>query len=260
MQFVFLSHDVDWRRQGPPLKHILARKDRFDQEILDNATSSNPYYNIPDYMNIEERLGLRSTFFFRTFYEGGSYLDYENDIRSLIEGGWEVGLHTDPSSIHSYARIMREKIKLEELTKQTVKANRVHYLATSKNLPHDLADLGFIYDSSVRRTKYLITKDEIGYYKIGNLIEFPITIMDAYLFTYMKINENGIIPLFDRTLNYSKRLNPTFNVITVIWHDNVLKMKGGRMYEQVLEYLISKNDVKVFRGIDLANIIFNNAI
>ena len=29
MQYIFLSHDVDWRRQGPPIEHVLARKDRF---------------------------------------------------------------------------------------------------------------------------------------------------------------------------------------------------------------------------------------
>ena len=30
---VFLSHDVDWSRRGPGLDHVLARRDRFDEEL-----------------------------------------------------------------------------------------------------------------------------------------------------------------------------------------------------------------------------------
>ena len=95
----------------------------------------------------------------------------------------------------------------------------------------------------------------MGYFKYGSLIEFPITIMDAYLFTHMKIKEEQIIPTFESTLNLGRKVNDSFNVITVIWHDNVLKMKGGRMYKEILEYLTSQDDVAILRGIDLANMI-----
>ena len=33
MQYIFLSHDVDWRRQGPQRDHVLARRDRFDEAV-----------------------------------------------------------------------------------------------------------------------------------------------------------------------------------------------------------------------------------
>ena len=95
----------------------------------------------------------------------------------------------------------------------------------------------------------------MGYHKFGKLIEFPITLMDAYMFTYMKITEEQIIPTFEHTLNYGRKLNNDFNIITVIWHDNVLQMKGGRMYKKILEYLVSQQDVKISRGIDLAEMI-----
>jgi hypothetical protein len=95
----------------------------------------------------------------------------------------------------------------------------------------------------------------MGYSVIGKLIEFPVTLMDAYMFTFMKLKEDQIIPTFESTLNYSRSLGGDFNIITVIWHDNVLQMKGGRMYEKILEYLTSEDDVKVSRGIDLTRII-----
>jgi len=37
MQYIFLSHDVDWRKQGPPLEHILSRKDRFEPELFEKT-------------------------------------------------------------------------------------------------------------------------------------------------------------------------------------------------------------------------------
>lgn len=211
-------------------------------------------------MEIEERYGLRSTFFFRTMYENGIILDYENDIRSLINGGWEIGLHSDPSSIDAKDKLLKEKTELEELSNVVIAANRVHYLKFNKDLPTKLRELGFVYDSSMRTSKHLIGPEEFGYYRFDDLLEFPITVMDAYLFTYMNLTEDDILPTFRRAIQQGRRLNPDFNVITVIWHDNVLRMKGGRMYRQIIEYLTSQTDVKVFRGIDLANYIIDHAL
>jgi hypothetical protein len=259
-----LSHDVDWRRQGAPLEHIIARKDRFAKEVLENTEYRNPYYNIPEYIYLEERFDIRSTFFFRTFYENGDYRDYEDDIRTLINGGWEVGLHSDPSSVNDINKIYDEKTKLETLTKTSLRANRVHYLAFNKELPSKLQKLDFVYDSSLRRSRYQIDKDEMECRIFDTLIEFPVTLMDAYMFTYMKVTEDNIIDLFEKTLDYSRKLKKddgSFNnIITLIWHDNVLQMKGGRMYGKILEYLTSQDDVVISRGIDLARMVNNKLI
>jgi peptidoglycan/xylan/chitin deacetylase (PgdA/CDA1 family) len=257
LQYIFLSHDVDWGRQGAPLEHIIARKDRFEKGVFENAAKENLYYNIPDYMDLEERFNVRSTFFFRTVYENGDYKDYENEIRALIRGGWEVGLHLDPSSINDTVKIYQEKRRLEDLSREVIRANRCHYLAFNEQLPHKLQQLGFVYDSSLRKSKDRIDREEMGYRIFDNLIEFPVTIMDAYIFTYMKIAEEKILSIFEKTLDYSRALAENFGVLTVIWHDNVLKMKGGRMYSKILEYLTSQQDVRLVRGIDLATMIRN---
>ena len=151
--YVFLSHDVDWRRQGPSKEHVMARKERFDSIVIKNLDKQNPYYNIPEIMEIEEKFGIKSTFFFRTMYENGNFEDYEDDIKSLIGGGWEVGLHCDPSSVDDIEKLRTEKEKLEKLTKTKLHGNRAHYLKFTKKLPKMLKDLGFSYDSSVRNSK-----------------------------------------------------------------------------------------------------------
>jgi len=70
---VVLTHDVDWPIQGPGRDHVLARRDRFDEDVVRRVIEEgyNPYYNVPDLMEIEERHGLRSTFFFRPVYDDG---------------------------------------------------------------------------------------------------------------------------------------------------------------------------------------------
>lgn len=231
----------------------MARKERFDNNVIKNLDKQNPYYNIPEIMKIEEKFGVKSTFFFRTMYENGNFEDYEDDIKSLVDGGWEVGLHCDPSSVDDIEKLRKEKEKLEGLTKTKLQGNRVHYLKFTKKLPKMLNDLGFLYDSSIRNSKDKIDKSEMGFQNFDGLIEFPVTLMDAYLFTYMKLEEKQIIPTFKQTLDYARKNDS--KVITIIWHDNVLKMIGGRMYKDIVEFLASQKDVKICRGIDLASIV-----
>ena len=254
MQYIFLSHDVDWRRQGPNVEHIQARKDRFDSEIFNKTEPKELYRNIPEYMTLEEKFGIRSTFFFRTIYENGDMNDYEDDIQSLLKGNWEIGLHTDPKSVDNIEKIKLEKEKLESLTRKPIIGNRVHFLNYNSELPIKLKQLGFSYDASLRHSKDKIDEKEMGYSKIDGLIEFPVTLMDAYLFTHMGIKEDGIIPEFRKTLEIGRNFSGE-NVISVIWHDNVLKMKCGRMYEKILEFLISQDDVKILCGRDLVKIL-----
>jgi hypothetical protein len=254
MQYIFLSHDVDWRREGPSKKHLLDRKDRFSNKIINSLNEKNPYYNFPEYMEIEESMDIKSTFFFRTMYENGNYLDYENEISDLIKGGWEIGLHLDPTSVNDFTKIKHEKINLEKLTKHKIIGNRVHFLKYDEDLSTKLKELEFTYDSSVRYSKDKIDKNEMGFIKKNGIYQFPITWMDAYLFTYMKITEDKLVSIFENTLNFSRNLGED-NVLTLLWHDNVLKMKGGRKYKEILEFLVSQDDVVILPGKDIVNIL-----
>ena len=257
-QYVFLSHDVDWSFDGPPREHIFQRKERFDEKLFENTPIDRLYRNFSEFMEIEEKYGVKSTFFFRTQYENGDYRDYQEDIKKLVNGGWEIGLHTDPSSIKDIEKIKKEKNDLEELVGSEILGNRVHYLSNDEQLPKKLSELNFIYDSSKRKTKDTISDEDMGYEIIDDIIEFPVTLMDAYLFTHMGISEEKIVPIVEKTLNSCRQLESNFNLMTILWHDNVLKMKGGRIYPKILEFLTSQEDVIVCNGIELVNEIKKN--
>ena len=250
-QYVFLSHDVDWSFDGPTKDHVLKRKDRFDVKLFDNTPFNKLYRNFSEYMEIEEKFNVKSTFFFRTQYENGDYMDYSKDIKDLVNGGWEIGLHTDPSSVDDIEKIKKEKNDLEKLSNSKIFGNRVHYLSNDPELPKKLSELGFIYDSSNKKIKNLISSEDMGYQKINNIIEFPVTLMDAYLFSYMNISEEKIISTVEKTLNLCRQLDSDFNIMTILWHDNVLKMRGGRMYPKILEFLASQDDVIMCNGLEL---------
>ena len=262
MIYVFLSHDVDWGKAGPPVSHILARRERFDEDILKNCESKNPYYNFPEYMEIEEKFRVRSTFFFRTYVKDAIYPpppyhveEYKQEIRSLLSGGWEIGLHLDPASYKSIKMVQKEKKTLEDVAKVPIYANRVHYTMNNDLLHKNLEELSFKYDSSAKFSREKSVDDDFGYFKKGKLVIFPITIMDALAFTYIAMSENEVISLVKHTVNKCRKLPEEKRIITIIWHDCVLKMKKGRCYQQILEYLTSLRDIAVKRGIDLFEMI-----
>ena len=91
-------------------------------------------------------------------------------------------MHTDPQSVDDIKKIKQEKEKLESLTKKSIIGNRVHFLNYNSELPNKLNELGFLYDSSLRHSKYKIDENEMGFSKNDGIIEFPVTLMDAYLF------------------------------------------------------------------------------
>ena len=257
--YIFLSHDVDWRKQGPTKEHIIARSHRFEKSVLEKVDSENLYYNFPELMDLEERFNIKSTFFFRTHYENGNYLDYEDEIKSLIDGNWEIGLHMDGQSIKNLDMIKKEKSNLEILTKKPIYGNRVHYLNFDNKLLSKLFQAEFTYDSTMKKYKDRISIDDMDYMKMNGIIEFSVTIMDTYLFTYFGINEKNILNIFKEAIFTAMTTNNSKNIkiITLLWHDNVIKMLGGRKYKDILEFLVSEKNIEIKRGIDLVNIIDN---
>lgn len=249
---VLLTHDVDWSIHGPGVEHILARRDRFSYETILKVIEEgyNPYFNIPELMDFEDMYGVRSTFFFRCVYDDGTSIEfYRNVLRELINGGWEIGIHiNDASTLES---IISEKKIIEDIIGMDVYGSRVHNLNIKfEDLPL-LYKAGLKYDSSIIFNKHDVDIRNTGYLMIGELIVFPITIMDTYLFTYMRVSEDKIIDVISRALDVTVESG----YMTILWHDCSLKMRGGRMYPKILEFLVSKDNLEIVRGIDAYRIV-----
>lgn len=241
---VFLSHDIDWPKKGPSVDHIESRKSRFDANAyaLWKYKQESLYYNIPEITEIENDLGLASTFFFRSYYEDEVFNQYIPDMRILNDSSWEVGLHSnDPT------KIKYEKQALERDLGKKTNGIRAHYLRTDDNFWNSAKECGFKYDSSVCLNKEKFnTKNCQPFYKDGLLV-LPISMADCYMFTYWGQTETTLFHTLEILFDRIARLdNP---LLTLDWHDCSLKMRGGRKYREVLRYLKNK-DVNFLTGIE----------
>jgi hypothetical protein len=238
---VILTHDIDWPPMGPGLEHIVARKERFDPQIFARVINDgfNPYNNIGPIMDLERGLGVRSSFYFRPVYDDGTTaMAYANEIGALTAGGWEVGAHlNDASSLES---VTKERRLIGDASGVPPRGCRVHYLRLTPHSHSFMRQAGFEYDSSVMLHKDRVSPESAGAQLEDGLRVFPITIMDTYLFTYIRVPEEKVLNVFESAIEVCRAAE----YMTVLWHDNSMMMKGGRVYPKICEMLTSRNDIE----------------
>jgi hypothetical protein len=251
---LIVTHDVDWPFNGPGKAHVLARRERFPAEVIQKVVDEdfNPYYGVPKVMEIEEKFGIRSTFFFRPKYDDGSPVgEYAKTMQNLISGGWEVALHCNKTS--TLEEVCVEKRLVEKAAGKPVCGTRVHYLNVGEGTFANLLGAGIKYDSSLSFSKDKIDGRNTGYVDKEGLIVFPVTFMDAYLFTYMGLNEETIVPFMVKTIE--NLFASGVNVMTLLWHDNSVMMRGGRAYAELIKQLTALPKTTFLKGIEAFEMI-----
>ena len=227
MRALIVTHDVDWPRHGPGVAHVLARKNRFDEDIISKVMNEgfNPYYGVPTITEIEERFDIRSTFFFRPEYDDGS-------------------------NVQQYADTIKA---LERTMGKPVFGSRVHYMKVTASTFANLAKAQIKYDSSLTFDKERIDPRNTGCLLESGLVVFPITFMDAYLFSYMGLTEKTVTKFVLKTMD--ELFASGVQMLTLLWHDNSIMMKGGRAYSGLMEKLAENSDVTFLKGIDAFELV-----
>ena len=246
---LIVTHDVDWPLHGPGKAHVLARKDRFAPEIMRKVEDEefNPYYGVPKVMEIEEKFGIRSTFFFRPRYDDGTEVEkYSQTMKALLASGWEVGLHSNSTS--TLEEVAQEKMLIEKAAGQAVYGSRAHYLKVSENTFSNLGKSGIKYDSSLSFDKEHIDLRNTGFLVKNGLVVFPVTFMDAFLFSYMGLTEETVVSFIFRKIE--KLFASGIQVMTLLWHDSSVLMRGGRSYRELIEKLTANSDITFLKGIE----------
>ncbi|QOJ79305.1 hypothetical protein IG193_02240 [Infirmifilum lucidum] len=228
---VVLTHDVDYSRRGPGLDHILRRRERFEEWVVERVLREgfNPYFGVPRVVEVEEGFGVRSTFFFRAFYDDGETVEgYAGVIRDLLGRGWSVGLHyNDPG------RVGEEKAFMEGVLGFRVEGTRGHFLRVADFSV--LRELGVKFDSSVVYSRGGCDARNAGFFDAGGVVEFPVTFMDAYMFTYDGMSEERVTSFIVSCVE--KLREGGVKLATILWHDSSVYMRGGRVYPEVLRAL-----------------------
>jgi peptidoglycan/xylan/chitin deacetylase (PgdA/CDA1 family) len=242
---VCITHDVDNVRR--PMIHLLRRASRFSFSdiVLASLGLRSLYNNIDLIADLEAKQGFRSSFYFLSKnYDLGALA---RTARRLIGSGWEVGLHGDFGT-HDSAEAMKDAVtRLSSAFGSRPVGLREHYLQFDYCKTWEIAQSsGFIYDSTVGN------RDRLGF-RLGlcapfhppdsgwrqmKLVELPLVLMDTTLWGYLRRSESDGEKDFLSLLDQVKKVN---GLMTLLWHQESVRMKGGRIYPRLLAALVGRD-------------------
>ena len=228
--YICLTHDVDTVFRS--IREVFARRNRFSKiGILKHLFRiDNLYNNIYKICEIEDTYKLRSTFFIPVNLFPLERIS--NEIKYLREGGWEIGFHSVIENIQPFSIIKMSLEFLEEEFSLKIYGVRSHYLRVSSDVIRMYLKLGLIYDSSYR----VESLETNGVLKLPEgLWEFPIAIMDADVFGRLMLSEEKAWKYI--TAKIEKLIKNGYKVITILFHQESFRMKGGRLYSKLLDWL-----------------------
>lgn len=262
---VCLSHDVDRvHKSYQVFTHAIKslRKGNlkgFLYHVFSVFKFRKVYWNFPEILDIENRYGVKSTFFFLNEsypfkplkpstwkLSLGRYSINSKRVKriisSLVKGGWEVGVHGSYASHLNPSLLRKEKEQLEEISKKPVVGIRQHYLNLNYRTWQNQYDAGFLYDSSWGYTNEIGFKDNRvkPFTPLDNkFIVFPLVIMDS---CFMEDSDAW------EKLEELTQLCIDQNAYMVInWHSNNFNPRDfpyySDSYQNILEFFISKGAV-----------------
>jgi peptidoglycan/xylan/chitin deacetylase (PgdA/CDA1 family) len=235
---VALTHDVDRTQKSYQyLTHFAKALKRGNWEAAwyHATTWSNRnevYWNFEDIMEIEDHYGARSTFFFLLesyplllWYPKSWKLSlgrYDINaprisgiIKTLNEGGWEIGLHGSWASFKSLELLAKEKHTLEAVLGHPVNGIRQHYLNINENTWQLQKKAGFLYDSTWGfTTKMGFREGKVKPFAPFKdyFIVYPMAIMDScYMGSYER--QKYLHCLIDKAIKNSA-------ILVINWHSN----------------------------------------
>jgi hypothetical protein len=253
---ICLTHDVD--NVSRPRSHILKVRKRFGGwEVFAALLGlTSLYNNMGAIARQEEARGFRSSFYLMSAEYPLS--PQKLLVNSLMARGHEVGLHGDFGT-HDSLEKMNEAVRRfqGELGFKPVGV-REHYLKFDwKETWGVLERAGFDYDTTVGMA------DRVGF-KVGlatpfhppgedyapmRVLELPLTLMDTTLWGYLKEEEERG---FDHVLEMMGKVEEAGGLFTLLWHQEAVRMRGGRIYWRLLDEFKRKGCF-VGSGLEVAN-------
>ena len=212
------------------------------------CSKKRPEWNFSEIVDLEASYGACSSFYFLALEEGDrdyayAIEDLEQDMGTLLDRGWDIGLHGGCEAYRDSEQLQREKRYLERILNRTVDGYRNHFLKFRVPDTWELLEqAGFRYDTT------LGYPDSIGFrngmchpfqpFNIHTnremeILEIPLAVMDRTLFSYMQLNMEQAWARMERILEAVERYN---GVITILWHNMFMTGAPLRIYRKILEY------------------------
>lgn len=226
---VIVSHDVDsiaalgehWKDLVIPklavrssIELFLGRIDLKQFSLRIKEVLKNKLHNLEELMTFDGQNAIPSTFFVGV--NNGLGLCYSQEIakiwiRKILKKGFDVGTHG--IEFDNYNGIVNERALFQELSGLENFGIRMHYLRNSGNTVELLNQSGYLFDSTVYELE--------SPYKVGNLWEFPLHIMDTCLFNKdVRWQSQSLTQVKDETLRILEEArNKGIEYFTLLLHD-----------------------------------------
>jgi len=253
---VCLTHDVDNIER--PMDHILKLKDRFSKVDFARAMEGKlPLYDNLELIGKREGAeGFRSSFYLLA--SNYSLSKVRRAARRLHSKGWEIGLHGDFGTHDSEPEMMKALGRLTKGIGIRPRGLREHYLRFDYTKSWNVMErASFEYDTTVGNN------DRLGF-RLGlatpfhppdsawrplSLLELPLSLMDTTLWGYLKKGEEEGFKDVMRLMSMVEEVEGLF---TLLWHQEAVRMKGGRIYWRILRELSRRKRLFVGSGIEVA--------
>ena len=244
---IALTHDVD--NIARPKEHILRVRDRFTEADFAKAMRGelNLYENVELIATKEAEEGFHSSFYFMS--KEYPLEKVRETARKLHATGWEIGLHGDFGTHDSQPEMDKAVHRIQEGLGLTPRGLREHYLRFDFSKSWAVMEnSGFDYDSTPGN------HDKLGF-RLGlatpfhppdadwcprRILELPLSLMDTTLWGYLKKGEEEG---HREVLAAIREVEKVEGLFTLLWHQEAVRMRGGRIYWKVLK------DVSRMRGV-----------
>jgi len=253
---VCLTHDIDTVYRSIPSKGMSTLRALKQGKIpgafrnlSEMRTKKLPLCNFHEIMDLEEKYGATSTFFFMAESPGEQDYSYdiedlEPEIRNIIDRGWEVGLHGGHTAYLNAQEMKAKKERLEKVTHKPVSGYRNHFLRFCvPDTWECLSKAGFQYDSTLGYADCAGFRNGMCHpFKPFNLntnheidiLEIPLIVMDGTLDqTYMRLDGKSKWEFVKMLID---RVAASHGVLTLLWHNSYMDGGNLELYEKILGY------------------------
>jgi len=179
-----------------------------------NDFLTNKWQNLEELMAFDGENEVPSTFFIGVNTGLGLCYSLENAkcwIKMISDKGFDVGVHG--ISFADYDDIRSEYEAFKSLSGLQKFGIRMHYLRNAANTVAALSQAGYMFDSTLYKFE--------NPFKTGNLWEFPLHIMDSYLFNDNSRWQNQTL---EQAENRTKKIieeagKKGIKYLTILFHD-----------------------------------------
>ncbi len=209
----------------------------------------NKWQSIEELMKFDKENNVPSTFFVGVSKGKGLCYSLENAeywIKKIMERGFDIGVHG--IAYDNYELIKAESDTFKRISNLKKFGIRMHYLRHNEYTLDYLDKAEYLFDTSIYELK--------NPYKIGNLWEFPLHIMDGYIFYNKSRWQNVLLEKArqDTRSLIEKAHENGINYFTILFHDRYFS-EGFKQWKEWYMCLINYLKNNGFSFINYKNAI-----